>query len=106
MKSSAGVMRWLMACMLAGGSLTATGLFASDAPQFLIESELWIEGEPQEVPVMVIGLDEPGYLLQTNEEGRVEEGGWRTIERTAAGAGAAEGIQCREGVITVAHAVR
>ncbi|MEN1727309.1 MAG: hypothetical protein AAGJ52_02605 [Pseudomonadota bacterium] len=75
-----GVMRWLMACLLAGSGLTATGLFAnqaSDSEQFLIESELWIDGELQAVPVMVIGLGEPGYLLQTNEEGRVEEGGWR-----------------------------
>jgi len=75
-------MHALRALLMAGACLAATGLFAQDAEQFLIESELWLNGERQQVPVMVVGENEPGFLLNTNDQGRVEEGGWR-LEFTA-----------------------
>lgn len=32
---------------------------------------------------MVIGVDEPGFLLSTDEEGRAEEGSWRLELRSS-----------------------
>lgn len=44
---------------------------------YLIEPELWLDGEPQDIAPMVIGPSEPGFLVDANNQGRVEDGGWR-----------------------------
>jgi len=67
----------LLCTILAGGCLAATGLSAQVPEQFLIDSELWLDGERHELPALVISDNDPGFLLETNDEGRVEEGGWR-----------------------------
>jgi len=72
----------LRGLILAGGCFAATGLFAQGSQQYLIESELWMNGQVQDVPVMVIGENEPGFLFKTDENGQAEEGGWR-LEITA-----------------------
>jgi hypothetical protein len=67
----------ILCTLLAGGCLAATGLSAQAPEQFLIDSELWLDGERHELPALVISENDPGFLLETDEEGRVEEGGWR-----------------------------
>jgi len=50
---------------------------AQDREQYRIESQLWLDGEMQDVPPAIITVDEPAFLFRANEEGRAEEGGWR-----------------------------
>jgi hypothetical protein len=58
--------------------LLLAGLAGAEAPeQYRVESQLWLDGEPQEVAPMIIGVDQPGFLLQTNEDGRATEDSWR-----------------------------
>ncbi|GEM_PF-1509387 len=63
--------------VLLAGLLLAGLAGAQASERYRIEAELWLDGEAQEVAPMIIGVDEPGFLLRTNEEGRAEEGGWR-----------------------------
>lgn len=61
-------------CLILLGACLAASLAAAQAPErFLVESSLWLDGEAQTVPVLVVTAAEPGLLLPET----VSEGGWR-----------------------------
>lgn len=62
---------------MTGGLLLAAGSSIAGEQQFLVESTLWLDGQVQHVPAMVVKAQEPGLLMPTAPDGGVSEGSWR-----------------------------
>ncbi len=62
---------------MTGGLLLVTGSSIASDQQFLVESTLWLEGQSQPVPAMVVKAREPGFLMPAAEGGSVSDGSWR-----------------------------
>ncbi len=75
--SETELMRYHFKTLLAIGLFLAAGLCMASEQQFLVESSLWIDGQAQQVPAMVVQSREPGLLTPMAADGSLIEGDWR-----------------------------
>lgn len=75
--SATELMRYGLKALLTGGLFLTAGLSAASDQQFLVESSLWLDGQPQQVPAMVVRSQEPGFLMPTESDDGIVDGSWR-----------------------------
>lgn len=83
--------RLLRALPMLVPAVLAGNLFADDAERYMVEMELWIEGELRGTPMVVVEADEPAEISSLEADGLA---GWKIeleVEPPGAGEAAPEG---------------